>query len=81
MNRDLITCLLQNPLIPTKANMSVSLHFSQDLHFLFLCTPPVKANLLYYNAGDELGKRPSFLNHVSRSPYVFLWKYQIKYED
>lgn len=51
MNRDLITYLLQNQLIPTKANMSVSLNSSQDLHFLVLYTPTVKANLmLYYNA-------------------------------
>lgn len=71
MNRDIITCLLQNQLIPTKANMSVSVNSSQDLHFLFLYTPTVKANLLYYDAGDEPEKRPCFLNHVSRSQGFF----------
>lgn len=71
MNRDVITCLLQTQLIPTKANMSVSLNSSQDLHFLFLYTPTVKANLLYYDAGDELGRRPCFLNHVSGSQLFF----------
>lgn len=68
---------MQNQLIPTKANMSVSLNSSQDLHFLFLCTPTVKANFLYYDTKDELGKRYCFINHFSRSPYVFYYNFRL----
>lgn len=40
--------------------MSVSVNSSQDLHLIFLYMPIVKADLLYYDAEDELGSDVSF---------------------
>lgn len=45
--------------------------FQSGLTLLISVYTYCKSNLLYYDAGHELGKRPWFLNYVFRSPYVF----------